>query len=269
MTSTSDTTRIDPRPRPVKLSLDQLAVAGILVTDPADPRLALSQAQEHLHSLEAEGVLTVGQVPKFIGDIFRVMTRPEVTFSVGVVGTDTGSAHYIWATSEFGVVATGIGEETAEFEPVSPKFIPLAIARIVDLGPRPLSAPNGSVSLAVSRLASLGEMVANNDLSGAERVLREPPSIDEEWIAPLVRMLHLRRISWRATSSWTDYTGTTHTSLMVVMDSGDGGLWFVEAPESTEEVTPDSIVTFTPADSQAVWQRIIGLLPSSSKLPPT
>ena len=250
---------IDPTPRSVELSFDDLVVAGILMNNPQDPRLNLEIAQQHLRSLQKEGVLAPGFIPAYIGNIVRVISKPEMAMIVETMGAEDGNSYVVWATHEFAVFVEGQADGTSLFEPIPPSMIPLRVAKAVGLQAQPSLPINGSLELTNGTLGTLFDQARAGDLDAVAATVRAERHIDNKWLNALYEMGQQCRLFWKATSFWNDYTGAPHVKTVTVLDSGSAGLWFIEpaAEEKGESEASvderDVFVRVKPVNSKTVW----------------
>jgi hypothetical protein len=134
---------------------------------------------------------------------------------------------------------------TIELTPVEPSLLPWAIARWVGLGPRE-HGERRPITVRAEAFGIAGDAVERGDEEAARAAL---DGLDERVLA----VLRERRLSWRATSAWSDARGE-HVSSVAVLDAATEGLWL------THHDGDD--VHLEPVPPSRVWEAIDGLMPS-------
>lgn len=126
-------------------------------------------------------------------------------------------------------------------------FLPEALARLNDLGPRPRVEDPSSLRLPAGTLATAlaaGDAADANALEPAER-------------ARLHALIAARRGHWRAEVRWTPAPDAEGARAVEVLDTS-GGVWLVVADGDDVELRPS-----TPT---AVFRRLAALLPRDGEL---
>jgi hypothetical protein len=150
-----------------------------------------------------------------------------------------------WATEREGVWGVVAADGMIELTPIEPGLIPWAVARAVGLGPR--DKPDSPALQAPAQvLGAAAEGGAAEALSELEPEVRER----------LLAILRERRLSWRATSVWSD-SEEQHVTSVAVLDAGVEGLWLTRH----EGEPPDTIVHLEPVAPSEVWERVVSLMP--------
>lgn len=245
------TARLDIPRAALRLSDDELGAAIMLVVAPEHPSLAEPGSRASIESLESAGIVREGRIEGFPARLLAVVAGPKLRVSVeSFVGRAT-VLEQAWATEREGVWGVAAADGTIELTPVEPGLIPWAVARAVGLGPR--ERPDGPpLSVPAELLGAAAEQLAEGDVAAAAAEL-EPETRER-----LLALLRERRISWRATSVWSDLEGERHVSSVAVLDAGVEGLWLTRH----EGEPPDTIVHLEPAAPSTVWDRVLALMPS-------
>jgi hypothetical protein len=124
-------------------------------------------------------------------------------------------------------------------------FLPAALARMNELGPRPRIEPAVRLRFDVSELL---------ELLARRRDTRHRPEPEGAAVAPLLSGL---REHWRAEARWPSAPDSPGRRVVEVIDT-EAGLWLVVPDEPTVELWPT-----TPTD---VWMQLAGLLPRDEEL---
>jgi len=238
----------------MRLGDAQLGAAVMLLAEPDHPALADPATQASLAELESAGIVRDGKLEGFPARLLGVVAAPKLRIAVeSFAGAET-VLEQGWATEREGVWGSVASDGQLELAPIEPGLIPWAVARAVGLGPR--ETPEGP-ALAVTAEA-LGTAVGEVAEGDAERSQEALAELDPEARERLLALLRGRRVSWRATSTWTGQDGVQRLTSVAVLDAGAEGLWL----SHHEGETPDTIVHLEPAAPSAVWDRVIGLMPS-------
>jgi EspG family len=245
------TARLDIPRAALRLNDDELGAAVMLLVAPDHPSLREPGSQAALESLTAAGIVVGGRIEGFPARLLAVVAAPKLRVTVeSFVGAAT-VLEQAWATEREGVWGLAAPDGTIELSPVEPGLIPWAIARAVGLGPRaqpdgpPLRVPAVLLGAAAEQLADGGAAAALEELDPDER-------------ERLLALLRERRLSWRASSVWSDRPDSQRISSVAVLDAGVEGLWLTRH----EGEPPDTVVHLEPAAPSAVWDRVVALMPS-------
>ncbi len=144
------------------------------------------------------------------------------------------------------VVPRRDGDETIT---VPTQFVPDALARLVDLGPRPHPASDVRLRCSAGQLARLlaSRVLEPEATTFAGRQERET----------IGRLLAGLKEHWRVEARWEPSPGSHGMRAAEVLDTDDG-LWLVTSEGSDVELRPT-----TPT---AVWRLLVSLLPRDSEL---
>ena len=152
-----------------------------------------------------------------------------------------------------GRTATGtVGPQAARIEVpgqeivVPPDFVPEALARLNDVGPRP--RPEGAGRLRVS-VAGLAAALATRDAAAAE--LTGP---DDDALRTILAAL---RDHWRVEARWAAAEGSPGVRVVEVLDT-DAGMWLVVPDGEHVELWPSTPTT--------VFRQLCALLPRDAEL---
>lgn len=147
-----------------------------------------------------------------------------------------------WVGGDLVALLLDLPDGLCEFGTVHPTFLPVMLARIVELGPRP-------------RLS--GEPVpATPEL--LDRLTDPDPAQRAAAARPLAHpsLAQVRR-DWRAQASWHPAQGSAGVRALRILDTPDG-LWLVE-PHAERAV-------LFPTTPTAVWRELTRLLPTDIEL---
>lgn len=234
------------------LSDAELGAAVMLMAAPEQPLLAEPASQEAVGALREAGMLDeAGRPSGYPARLLATVAAPKLRVAVESYFAGQSRLEQAWATETEGVLGGVTVDGRIELSPVEPSLLPWAIARWVGFGPRAhgdreaLDVPGVAFSSAEEALEAGDEDAARAALegvAGGERVLE---------------LLRLRRLSWRATSSWSDQAGD-HVASVAVLDAGTAGLWL---PEPRGEDPATALLHLEPVAPSAVWERIVALMP--------
>jgi hypothetical protein len=236
------------------LSDEELGVAVMLLVAPDHPSLAGSSSQAAVARLERAGIVAGGKVQGYPARLLAVVAAPKLRVTIEKFVAGEPVVEQAWATEREGVLGAVTREGRIELTPVEPSLLPWAIARAVGLGPRehgerePISVPAEVLGLAAEALWS-----GDGEAAAAAVADCEPAAG-----ARLLELLRERRLSWTATSKWTDEGGEEHLTSVAVVDGGAEGLWL----SSHEGEPPDAVVRLEPVRPSAVWERVVALMPA-------
>jgi EspG family len=249
--------RLDVPRAALRLSDDELGVAVMLMVAPDHPSLAEPASRAVLATLEEAGLVVDGRIEGFPARLLAVVAAPKLRVTVEMfVGVDT-RVEQAWATEREGVMGTVAADGQIELSPVEPALLPWAIAREVGLGPRRMPE-RGAIAVPAEALGLAADRLAERDRDGAESALAD---LDGESAETLLALLTERRLSWRASSAWTELGGDRRVESVAVLDAGVEGLWLTR-----HEGDPDSpTIHLEPVPPSVVWDRVVDLMPQKDR----
>jgi hypothetical protein len=227
------------------LSDAELGAAVMLLTGAQHPLMDAPTTQEAVASLEAAGILEDGRPTGYPARLLAIVTAPKLRIAVESYFAGGPRLDQAWATEREGVLGSVTADGTIELTPVEPSLLPWAIARWVGLGPRE-HGERRPITVGAEAFGIAGDAVERGDEEAARAAL---DGLDERVLA----VLRERRLSWRATSAWSDARGE-HVSSVAVLDAATEGLWL------THHDGDD--VHLEPVPPSRVWEAIDGLMPS-------
>jgi len=254
--------RLDPSRTAVELDEDELAVVGLLLTEPGDRRLKKRKAQAIVSELERAGVVADGGIPEgYVARMMAVIDQPQLRVLVERFANEAPQVGpFAGVRDEFGVWCEKTRDGTTEFTPIEPMLIPWSVARAVGLGPRPDPAHDGELELRGAVIQLLLDRLAKQDTAGAERELERLTDLDETERRIVLKLFLERRLSWRAFSVWEE-DGEPQTIGVSVIDGGESGLWFSSWDQHEPRPSDQTVVRLEPTSPSAVWDRVVGLVP--------
>lgn len=157
-----------------------------------------------------------------------------------------------WASASDAALLLDSAPGLRDFLALRPELVPVMVARVVHLGPRPRhdSAP---VLLPRDVFEGLLGATARDRASAAERYGGEPSGL----IGTLVDGPWLR---WSVTSRWYTPEGDPASKVVDVIDTVEG-LWWVDMDGMD--------VSTRPTNATAIWRRLSSLLPAETEEPET
>jgi hypothetical protein len=150
-----------------------------------------------------------------------------------------------WVGASHAAFLTPEGEDAARLRVLGAEFVPEALARLNDVGPRPRFEPAIALSLTPSALAQL--------LAGGPR----PAGATAEEERALASIARTRREHWRVTARWTAGEDAIGERGVEVLDTDDG-VWLVTPGEDAVELLPSTPST--------VFLLLTALLPDDGEL---
>lgn len=195
--------------------------------------------------LRAAGVVGDRGVAPALAAAVAAVAAPLAT--VAVARDDTESR--LWVSPGGTAVVMPAGYGRRRIVEVPTRFVPDALARLVDLGPRPRPREEAPPRLrftsgALATLLATRRPVAALDPDPAQRAAADA----------LVAGL---RTHWRVEARWDPAPGSAGLRVVEVVDT-ETGMWFV-VPDG-----PD--VELWPATPTAVFSQLAGLLPRDAEL---
>ena len=153
-----------------------------------------------------------------------------------------------WVGERHATVLVPAGPELVELVPLPTRFVPDALARLNDLGPRAGREAAPRLRLAAGELAELlagGQGPPGWRLAGEERRVAAQGLVDG------------LREHWRVEARWRPSPSSPGVRSLEVVDT-DGGLW---------RVVPDGAdVELWPASPTEAWRELTALLPRDDEL---
>ena len=195
---------LDAAKRTLRIAEPTLATLVAHAADPVHAALEGPEAEQQLALLRQAGVIRGGRSHPAIRDALGAIVRPELCtlelrsadrVTEGWVGY--GAAALLRAPEEDGA---------RRLLALHPTLLPEALARLVDLGPRPRPEEGARVPF------------------------------DEHAFAGVRRR-------WSLAAGWTLDDGTTGSARLEVLDT-DGGLWVLDGPEGHEQTALPVTSTF-------------------------
>ncbi len=244
------------------LTEEELAVAALLGAEPEHPSLAEPPAPEMIERLERAGIASGGRVSGYPARLLAVVAAPKLRVTVERFAAAETLVDRAWATERFGVWGEVTRERALELTPVEPGLLPWAISRAVGLGPRARPKLERPIALASSALDEAFERYAAGDREAAEATLEKSGLAPDERAA-FLDLLRDRRLSWRASSIWTDSELGERLGSVAVIDAGSSGLWLVD--HSDDPLDP--MLSVTPIRPSQAWRRIVELMPAPAAGP--
>jgi hypothetical protein len=216
------------------------AVGTLVAPEPVIDRLLRG---EHPDVLASAGALVDGRPHPLLEPALHAVEAPLCSMKLER-GTRSGA---VWATPT--AVALLVPREgRVQLSSLPPLFLPDALARLNDLGPRPRIEPARTIVLEPGALATA---VATLSALGA--------GLDDEAAALLQRTLDGFREHWRIESRWQPTKDSPGVRVVEVIDT-DAGMW---------SVVPDGRrVELWPTTPTKVFRALAGLLPRDHELAP-
>lgn len=133
-------------------------------------------------------------------------------------------------------------------------FLPDALARLNDVGPRPRIEPALRLRLAPGALAGI---LATRDLAAAAAAVGDDDDEHEHERAAVRELVSTLREHWRVESRWDPGPESAGGRTLEVLDTG-AGMWLVVPDGSAVELWPSTPTT--------VWRGLCNLLPDIGEL---
>lgn len=168
------------------------------------------------------------------------MCRLAVRMRDGSGRTERGDG---WVGGDAAALLLDLPDGRCEFGIVHPTFLPVMLARVVGLGPRPRLGGE-------PRQATVDQLDQLTDPDPASR-----STAAARLSAPGLAEL---RSDWQLQAAWQPAEGSSGIRAFRVLDT-PAGLWLVEPHEHRPMLFPT-----TPS---AVWRRLVRLLPTDAELP--
>ena len=226
------------------MSADFDAETGLLVASEAALAALRSGADatpDGWAELEAAGAVAGGMPHPALQPALEAMRSPVCALDLQR-GDRRGSG---WVDAQVAAMLLPEPDGRRKLVDVPTPFLPAALARMNELGPRP------RVERAVRLRFEVPELL---ELLARRRDSRDRPEPDASAVAALLAGL---REHWRAEARWPPAQGSAGRRVVEVIDT-EAGLWLVVPDEPTVELWPT-----TPTD---VWRQLAGILPRDEEL---
>jgi hypothetical protein len=226
------------------VSADFDADSGLLVASEAAVaalRAGAERAPAGWAELEAAGAVTGGVPHPALQPALEAMRSPVCALDLQR-GDRRGAG---WVDAQVAAMLLPEPDGRRKLVDVPTPFLPAALARMNELGPRPRAEPAIRLRFETSELL---ELLARG------RDTRDRPEPDASTVARLLAGL---REHWRAEARWPPARDSPGRRVVEVIDT-DAGLWLVVPDEPTVELWPT-----TPTD---VWTQLAGILPRDEEL---
>lgn len=210
---------LDRRKGVLRIAEPTLATLVAHAADPVHASLQGPEAERQLALLQDAGIIRGGRSHPAIRDALRAIVRPELcTLELRSAGRLTQG----WVGYGAAALLRAPGEDgTRRLLQLHPTLLPEALARLVDLGPRP------------------------GPVDGA------PVAFEEDAFTGVRRR-------WRLAAAWTLEGGESGGAALEVLDA-DAGLWVLRAA-SGEHDLEDGALEALPVTATFVWRHIVRLL---------
>ena len=226
------------------MSADFDAETGLLVASEAAVaalRAGAEATPDGWAELEAAGAVTGGVPHPALRPALEAMRSPVCGLDLQR-GDRRGSG---WVDGQVAAMVLPEPDGRRKLVDVPTPFLPAALARMNELGPRPRIEPAVRLRFDVSELL---------ELLARRRDTRHRPEPEGAAVATLLSGL---REHWRAEARWPPARDSPGRRVVEVIDT-EAGLWLVVPDEPTVELWPT-----TPTD---VWMQLAGLLPRDEEL---
>jgi len=201
----------------------------------------------HSEELDATGARTAGEPHAALGPALQAMRAPVCELTL-LRGTRRARG---WVDGE--AVALLVPEDDAAerlaLRTLPTTFVPDALARLNDLGPRPRVEPAVRLRLPVSELATR--------LANPKAPALPPAGMDETEAAALRTLAASLTEHWRVEARWRPSPDSPGVRIVEVVDT-TAGLWLVVPDGPSVELWPTTPTT--------VFRQLSALLPNADEL---
>jgi hypothetical protein len=226
------------------VSADFDAETGLLVASEAAVaalRAGADAPPDGWAELEAAGAVAGGMPHPALQPALEAMRSPVCALDLQR-GDRRGSG---WVDAQVAAMLLPEPDGRLKLVDVPTPFLPAALARMNELGPRPRIEPAVRLRFEVPELL---ELLARG------RDARSRPEPDASAVATLLAGL---REHWRAEARWPPAPDSPGRRVVEVIDT-EAGLWLVVPDEPTVELWP--------ATPTGVWTLLAGILPRDEEL---
>ncbi|MGH3342028.1 MAG: hypothetical protein ACRDPK_03925 [Carbonactinosporaceae bacterium] len=246
------------------LSDDELRLLPLLASDPDHDQLNSPDGERLRDVLREQGALVGTRLRYPLRGFAELIAAPKLRVVIETFIAESEVTHSVWANEGDAVLGISDAPGVVELSRVEPVLIPWAITYVVGLGPRPKPELGAPVTLPSSALDAAFEAAVGGGRERAAAVLAEQTDLVAPAQHVVADLLVDRRISWRASSIWTDGSGETQTRTVTVVDGGRRGLWLSETDTLRVQDPP---VRLEPTRPSNVWRRIVALVPPVPRWP--
>ena len=226
------------------MSADFDAETGLLVASEAAVaalRAGADATPDGWAELEAAGAVAGGLPHPALKPALDAMRRPVCSLDLQR-GDRRGAG---WVDAQVAAMLLPEPDGRVKLVDVPTPFLPAALARMNELGPRPRIEPAVRLRFDVAELL---ELLARG---------RDPRARPEPEASAVTRLLAGFREHWRAEARWPPAQDSAGRRVVEVIDT-DAGLWLVVPDEPTVELWP--------ATPTGVWLQLAGILPRDEEL---
>lgn len=251
--------RFDPAEGELRLPAVAVELLGRLGRG-TDRAVLWERAPEALALLERLGVVDGGDVHPTALPMADTIGAPLVrsVLRAGAPGPTLEARG--WIAAGVAVVATPVGDDLYDLAVGHPSAVPIVIAGIVDLGPRPVPATDGAVVLPERAVRALVDPRGHGDLQPDE--VLEAAQVPQDRRGALRRLAEDCRASWSAEARWMVGVDRVARARVRVLDGGPAGLWRYERRRAEGR----DIARLEPTTAREVWRELCALLPSEGEL---
>lgn len=248
-------TRVDFEPDTGRLRLDRETFGTL-----ADWAAGVHTAGSAMAELRAAGVLADGQLHTTLAPGLGAVGDPVCRLRIDMRDRD-GAAETAeaWVSGDAAAgMLLPLSDGMTEFITLAPVFLPVILARFVELGPRPrlLAQPVSASEDLTARLTSGGP---DGRQAAAAELARSAP--DEPTRDALTTLTSELRCDWAIRAAWESPRGGLAGRMLRVLDATTG-LWLLQPQEDpTAEVE-----TIWPTTPTTVWRYLTRLLPDDDEL---
>lgn len=237
----------DAQAATLRLRRQTLAVLAAAGGAAPAPLLNREDAQPHLAALRAAGVVDGTAVTEALQPLAQAVADPRLRLRLERRDARRARAADGWVAPDLGVllVDRGTDDDLDEVVALPPDQLPVTLADLVGLGPRPRSDVD-AIALAAGHVDRLVDAGATLDAEVLAGWLGCQP--DDGRVAALRAAAASLRCRWRLAVVWADDTPGTRLD---VLDT-DAGLWWLQPDERG--------VRLEPTRASAIWRELTGVL---------
>lgn len=210
--------------------------------------------------LRATGVIDVGRPHSAVAAGLDAVTHPACLLRADLHQRD-GDAETgeVWVSRRPAAgLLLPLPDGMAEFITMGPTFLPVVVARFVELGPRP-RLPAGPVPAGEELLAALTTADPRGRDAAVAELARDAP--DESTRQAVTAVGPELQRDWCTCATWTAPGGDRVGRILRVLDT-TAGLWLAR-PQRDPTAQAETIWPTTPT---TVWRYLTGLLPDDDEL---
>lgn len=204
---------------------------------------------EDVVRLRQAGVLDTGGLCPAVLPVADAIARTVVHLRLTRATASATAVTYGWISPAAAALAQLVGDGFVEVRAILPHAVPHELAKLVDVGPRPVFRDAIALSKA-GIVFRVGRRTAG---------LPDDADLSEAAKATLLLIEHGLQARWTLTSGWRS-AGVPVARAVEVLDAATAGCWLLD--------TTDRTTVLHPLSGASIWRLLVAALPTDHELRP-